>query len=112
MKRWSYALKLLKYGSVKMSHYINLEINHTTFSELCDVVETAAKHAEDFDEIQDLVHLLDFLEEEYDRDLDKQNSDLKAWWIHEELFRDKKLYHQKYFYRLRAYLMITLKKNY
>ena len=55
-----------------MSQQVNLEMSYTTYSNLCDAVEKAATHAEDFDDIQELVHLVDFLEEEYERDCGKQ----------------------------------------
>lgn len=56
-----------------MSHYVNLEIRYSTYLNLCNAVEETATHAEDFNEIQELVHLVDFLEDEYERDRARQN---------------------------------------
>ena len=79
---------------LKLSQYVNLDMTYTTYSQLCDAVMEATTHAEDFYEIQELVHLLDFLEEEYQRDLAKQNLDYETWKLHEELFRNKEIYHR------------------
>ena len=84
-----------------MSQYVNLDMNYTTYSRLCDAVMEAASHAEGFFEIQEMVHLLDFLEDEYERDLSKQNEDIKTWKMHEELFRNKEKYHLEYFHRVK-----------
>ena len=81
-----------------MSHYVNLEMTYTTYSKLCDAVMEAATHAEGFYEMQDLVHLFDFLEAEYERDSAKQSLDYETWKLHEELFRNKEIYHHQYFY--------------
>ena len=48
-----------------MSQYVNLEMSYSTYSKLCDAVMEAAKQAEGFFEIQDMVHLFNFLEEEF-----------------------------------------------
>jgi hypothetical protein len=50
-------------------------MSHYTYQELCDAVERAAEHSKSFDDIRDLVHLVDFLEEEHERDDRKQNLD-------------------------------------
>ena len=87
-----------------MSENVNLEMSYTTYSNLCDAVEQAATHAQDFDEIYDLVHLFDFLEDEYNRDRARQNLDYKTWQLHEELFRNKEIYHHQYFYNVKKVL--------
>ena len=83
-----------------MAQYVNLEMNYSTYLNLCDAVEKAATYAEGFNEIQELVHLVDFLEETYERDCSKQKQDYKTWKLHEELFRNKEFYHREYFYRI------------
>ena len=87
-----------------MSRYVNLEMNYTTYSKLCDAVEEASIHADGFYEMQDLVHLFDFLEEEYQRDRKKQNQDYEAWKVHEELLKNKEIYHHQYFQRVKKIL--------
>ena len=51
-----------------MADNVNLEMTYTTYLNLCDAVENAATHCEKFDEIQELVHLVEYLEDEYNRD--------------------------------------------
>ena len=57
-----------------------------------------------FFEIQELVHLFDFLEEEYERDIQKRNENYKTWRLHEELFRNKETYHHQYFHAVKKVL--------
>ena len=83
-----------------MSQNVTLEMSYNTYLNLCDAVENAATHAGSFDEIQDLVHLVEFLEDEYHRDIAKQNMDFNTWKLHEELFKNKKIYHHEYFYNV------------
>ena len=83
-----------------MSRQVNLEMSHYTYQKLCDAVERAAEHSKSFDDIRDLVHLVDFLEEEHERDDRKQNFDYQTWKLHEELFRNKEIYHHQYFYNV------------
>lgn len=83
-----------------MSRQVNLEMSHYTYQELCDAVERAVEHSKSFDDIRDLVHLVDFLEEEHERDDRKQNLDYQTWKLHEELFRNKEIYHHQYFYNV------------
>lgn len=83
-----------------MADNVNLEMTYTTYLNLCDAVENAATHCEKFDEIQELVHLVEYLEDEYNRDSVKKNRDLNTWLLHEELFKNKKLYHHEYFYNV------------
>ena len=87
-----------------MSQYVNLEMSYNTYSKLCDAVMEAAAHAEGFFEIQELVHLFDFLEDEYEMDRSKQNLDYEVWKLHEELFRNKEIYHHQYFHRVKKVL--------
>jgi hypothetical protein len=81
-----------------MSQQVYLEMGYRTYRELCEAVEKAAEYADGFEEMQDLVHLVDFLDDEYGRDRSKQDSDYKTWKLHEELFRNEEIYHQEYFY--------------
>ena len=83
-----------------MSEQVYLEMNYNTFLKLCDAVEKAAENTKNFDDIQEIVHLVDFLEDEYERDSRKQNLDYQTWKLHEELFRNKEIYHHHYFYNV------------
>ena len=85
-----------------MSHYVNLEMSYSTYSKICDAVESAATNANDFDEISEWIHLSDFLEEEYERDCAKQNSDYQTWKLYEKLFQNKEIYHHQYFHNVKS----------
>ena len=92
----------MRLWGIVMTEYVNLEMTYTTYSKLCDAVEKAETCAEGFYEIREIVHLFDFLEEEYQRDREKQNLDYETWKLHEDLFRNKEIYHQEYFFRLES----------
>ena len=87
-----------------MSNYVNLEMTYTTYSNLCDDVMEATTHAESFYEMQNLVHLFDFLESEYLRDYNKQKSICENWKFHEKLLRNQETYHPIEFQRVKSVL--------
>lgn len=87
-----------------MSNYVNLEMTYTTYSNLCDAVMEATTHAESFYEMQNLVHLFDFLESEYLRDYNKQKSICENWKFHEKLLRNQETYHPIEFQRVKSVL--------
>lgn len=76
-------ISLTKNKVIRMSQYVNLEMSYNTYYKLCDAVEEATVHADGFYEIQDLVHLFDYLENEFERDREKQNENYKTWKLHE-----------------------------
>ena len=83
-----------------MTEYVNLEMTYTIYSRLYDAVMEAAEHAEGFWEIQERVHLVDFLEEEYGRDRRNNQLSYETWKLHEELFKNKEIYHHEYFFKV------------
>ena len=85
-----------------MSHYVTLDMTYTYYSMLLDTVMEAARHAEDFPELYELVHLYDFLEDEYLRDQRKQNAQHKVWEMYDELFTNNEIYHREYFLRVKG----------
>lgn len=87
-----------------MTEYVDLEMTYTTYSQLCDAVREAAEYAESFSEMHDLVHLYDFLEDEYLRYRRKQNENYKKWEIHQELLKNNKAYYPLYFLSLKSIL--------
>lgn len=81
-----------------MVQMVTLEMSYTTYLNLCDAVERVVKHAKDFTDIQIFVHVFDFLEEEYMRDLIKRNSYYETWRLHEEYFHAKETdFHKDFF---------------
>lgn len=91
-------IQIMQGMGINMSQYVNMEMSYNTYLKLCDAVEKATEHTQDFYDIRELVHLADFLEEEYERNIRKENLDYKTWKLHEELFRNKEIYHHEYFY--------------
>ena len=87
-----------------MSQWVNLEMTYTTYSNLCDTMMEAATHAEGFYEMQERVHLLDFLESEYLRDYKKQELDRETWDVHEKLLRNQEMYHPIEFQHVKSVL--------
>ena len=87
-----------------MSQLVNLEMTYTTYSNLCDVVMEAPTHAEGFHDIQEMVHLLDFLESEYIRDFKKQKLNCETWKVHEKLLQNHKMYHPMEFQCVKSVL--------
>lgn len=79
-------------------------MTYNYYSKLCDAVEDAATNAKGFWEIQEWVHLADFLEEEYERYRINQNQDYETWRIHEELLKKNEEYHPLCFIRLKGVL--------
>lgn len=75
-----------------MSQGANLEMTYTNYSKLCEAVMEAATHPKGFYNIQEMVHLLDFLESEYLRDCKKQKLNIDTWKVHEKLLRNHELY--------------------
>lgn len=57
---------------------INLDMTYTNYLMLCDAVIKAANHAERLYGMQELIHLVDFLENEYLRDCKKQKEYCKT----------------------------------
>ena len=92
-----------------MSQHVNLEMGYGTYLRLCDAVENAAEHADSFDEIQSLVHLMDYLEEEYMRD--------RIWIIKlgkcmRNYLETKRFIIINIFIRLKIFLRIISKEDY
>lgn len=87
-----------------MSQWVNLEMTYTIYSKLCDAVMEATAHAEGFYEMRELVHLLDFLESEYQRDCEKQKLDCETWKVHEKLLLNHEIYHPIDFQHVKSVL--------
>ena len=54
--------------------------------------------------MQDLVHIYDFLEDEYLRNRTKKMENYKKWEMHQELLKNNKAYHPVYFLSLKSVL--------
>ena len=87
-----------------MSQWVSLDMTYTNYSKLCDAIIKAADYAEGFYEMRELVHLVDFLENEYLRDFEKQKSDCETWKFHEKLLRNQEMYCPLEFQRVKSVL--------
>lgn len=73
-----------------MSQYVTLEMNYSTYNNLLDwLILEASKNINSYDEMDELVHLVNFLEEEYERDCGRRNKEYHRWIEIESLFEDK-----------------------
>lgn len=72
-----------------MSTYYDISLSHRVFNEILEAIETATKVTGNFEEIYELVHLYDYLEEEMERSREKFNEETKRWIEQQELFNEK-----------------------
>lgn len=72
-----------------MSHYVDLELNYTTYVEIVDNLRECVNHKESYWEIEDIVHLIDFLEEEYESDRNKQNREFAREREYRKIFAEE-----------------------
>lgn len=62
-----------------MSSYVNIELSEYNFTQTIDALEAATMTQNSFTEVEDLVHLIDYFYDEYDRDKEKQNKEFRRW---------------------------------
>lgn len=75
------------FGGFGMSHYVTLELSSNTYTNLIDWLTLwTPKAIENYNEMEELVHLVDLLEEEYQRDSTKQSKELKEWSERQKFF--------------------------
>lgn len=72
-----------------MSSYVDLELNITTYTEILDNLRECVDHKESYWEIEDIVHLIDFLEEEYESDRNKQNREFAREREYRKIFAEE-----------------------
>ena len=68
-----------------MSQIYNLQLTGGTIDQIIDGLEMATCHAETFDEIQDLVHLIDNINEAFDEDVARKNRDWAVYRRYRQL---------------------------
>lgn len=87
-----------------MSSYVNIELSEYNYNQVLDAIECATMHSETFSEVAENVHLLDYIEEEYDRDKGKQNKEHQRWAKQQELLREDKKPHPELFLKIQSIL--------
>ena len=69
-----------------MSQYITLTMRTDTFDGLMNNLRSYCSNLDEYYEIEDTVHLIDYLYEEYFRSMEEQDKEYKEWQEYEELF--------------------------
>lgn len=69
-----------------MSQYITLTMRIDTFDGLMNNLRSYCSNLDEYYEIEDTVHLIDYLYEEYFKSMEKQDKEYKEWQEYEELF--------------------------
>lgn len=87
-----------------MSSYVNIELSEYEYNLVLDAIECATMHSETFSEVAENVHLLDYIEEEYDRDKGKQNKEYQRWAKQQELLREDKKPNPELFHKIQSIL--------
>jgi hypothetical protein len=59
------------------------------YREIIDALMTYCSNLDHFFEMQDAVHLIDALEDEYQYDMNKQNNEYILWQEYENLFKER-----------------------
>lgn len=69
-----------------MSQYITLTMRTDTFDGLMNNLRLYCSNLDEYYEIEDTVHLIDYLYEEYFKSMEKQDKEYKEWQEYEKLF--------------------------
>ena len=88
----------------KMTEYVNLEMSLTTYNKILDFLVLSAKYLDNYYTMSELVHLIDYIEDTYQKDKSKLDLQFKRTLKYDELFGIKELYHYKYFYKVEEIL--------
>lgn len=72
-----------------MSQYITLTMRTDTFDRLMNNLRSYCSYLDEYYEMEDTVHLIDFLYEEYFKSMEKQDKEYKEWQEYEKLFLER-----------------------
>ena len=72
-----------------MGQYVNIYMSVTMYRNIIDALMEYTTNLEEFFEIEDAIHLIDALEEEYSEDMAKQNKEYLQWQNRQKLFKEK-----------------------
>lgn len=72
-----------------MSSYVTLSMRTDTFDQILNNLRSYCSNLDEYYEIEDTVHLIDFLFEEYFKSMEEQDKELKEWQEYEELFLER-----------------------
>lgn len=72
-----------------MSQYVTLFMSVTMYRNIIDALMKYTEDLDEFFEIEDAIHMIDALEEEYSEDMAKQNKEFLQWQNRQKLFKEK-----------------------
>ena len=72
-----------------MGQYVSLYISVSTYRSIIDALMEYTEKLNEFFEIEDAIHLIDALEEEYSEYMAKENKNFLQWQNRQKLFREK-----------------------
>ena len=72
-----------------MSNYVTLSMSTEEYREIIDALMSYVTGLDNYYSIEDIIHLIDALEGEYEYDMAKQNMEYKKFNEYEELFNER-----------------------
>lgn len=69
-----------------MSSYVTLSMRTDTFDQILNNLRSYCSNLDEYYEIEDTVHLIDYLYEEYFKSMEEQDKEYREWQEYEELF--------------------------
>ena len=94
-----------------MTEFVNLELTSTTYNKILDFLVLGGRHLDNYYEMAELVHLIDYIEDSYHKDSSEKSKKLKRDMKYQEMFSDKELYHYKHFYNVEKILDYFIPDN-
>ena len=72
-----------------MGQYVTLTMRTDMYREIIDDLISYCSNLDNFFEMQDAVHLIDALEDEYNESMNKQSISFEKWQEYEKLFQER-----------------------
>lgn len=72
-----------------MSQYVTLTMRTDTFDGLITKLRLYCGYLDEYYEMEDIVHLIDYLFEEYFKSMEEQEKEFKEWQEYENLFLER-----------------------
>ncbi len=69
-----------------MSDYVNLLVSRNMYFEIINALKGYCTELINYNEVDEIVHIIDYLEDEYQEDIAKQNQEFRQWMDYEDLF--------------------------
>lgn len=72
-----------------MSSYVTLSMRTDTFDQILNCLRLYCSNLDEYYEMEDTVHLIDFLYEEYFKSKEEEDKQYREWQEYEELFLER-----------------------